>query len=158
MPGGIWQFTVRVPVWTEVIGLNKIRQWIGHPNLSLLPTSLFFLPVRLCQQDVTVWTLYAFTAVTLSTWPYDGNTCQEIIPDIDYENTKLTFPGWNIVSISKSIKTQQFQIPSKTTPFIGILIIHFLGSLFWICFFFNFYWIKSTLSPELSSPFYSPIS
>lgn len=158
MPGGIWQFTVRVPVWTEVIGLNKIRQWIGHPNLSLLPTSLFFLPVRLCQQDVTVWTLYAFTAVTLSTWPYYGNTCQEIIPDIDYENTKLTFPGCNIVSISKSIKTQQFQIPSKTTPFIGILIIHFLGSLFWICFSFNFYWIKSTLSPELSSPFYSPIS
>lgn len=138
MPGGIWQFTVRVPVWTEVIGLNKIRQWIGHPNLSLLPTSLFFLPVRLCQQDVTVWTLYAFTAVTLSTWPYYGNTCQEIIPDIDYENTKLTFPGCNIVSISKSIKTQQFQIPSKTTPFIGILIIHFLGSLFWICFFFIF--------------------
>lgn len=135
MPGGIRQFTVRVPVWTEVIGLNKIRQWIGHPNLSLLPTSLFFLPVWLCQQDVTVWTLYAFTAVTLSTWPYYGNTCQEIIPDIDYENTKLTFPGCNIVSISKSIKTQQFQIPSKTTPFIGILIIHFLGSLFWICFF-----------------------
>lgn len=157
MPGGIRQFTVRVPVWTEVIGLNKIRQWIGHPNLSLLPTSLF-LPVRLCQQDVTVWTLYAFTAVTLSTWPYYGNTCQEIIPDIDYENTKLTFPGCNIVSISKSIKTQQFQIPSKTTPFIGILIIHFLGSLFWICFFFNFYWIKSTLSPKLSSPFHSQIS
>lgn len=137
MPGGIWQFTVRVPVWTEVIGLNKIRQWIGHPNLSLLPTSLF-LPVRLCQQDVTVWTLYASTAVTLSTWPHDGNTCQEIIPDIDYENTKLTFPGCNIVSISKSIKTQQFQIPSKTTPFIGILIIHFLGSLYRICFFFLF--------------------
>lgn len=158
MPGGIQQFTVRVPVWTEVIGLNKIRQWIGHPNLSLLPTSLFFLPVRLCQQDVTVWTLYAFTAVTLSTWPYDGNTCQEIIPDIDYENTKLTFPGCNIVSISKSIKTQQFQIPSKTTPFIGILIIHFLGSLFWICFLKNFYWIKSTLSPELSLPFYSQIT
>lgn len=136
MPGGIRQFTVRVPVWTEVIGLNKIRQWIGHPNLSLLPTSLFFLPVRLCQQDVTVWTLYAFTAVTLSTWPYDGNTCQEIIPDIDYENTKLTFPGCNIVSISKSIKTQQFQIPSKTTPFIGILIIHFLGSLIGHIFLF----------------------
>lgn len=135
MPGGIWQFTVRVPVWTEVIGLNKIRQWIGHPNLSLLPTSLFFLRVRLCQQDVTVWTLYASTAVTLSTWPYDGNTCQEIIPDIDYENTKLTFPGCNIVSISKSIKTQQFQIPSKTTPFIGILIIHFLGSLIGYIFF-----------------------
>lgn len=156
MPGGIWQFTVRVPVWTEVIGLNKIPQWIGHPNLSLLPTSLF-LPVWLCQQDVTVWTLYAFTAVTLSTWPSNGNTCQEIIPDIDYENTKLTIPGCNIVSISNSIKTQQFQIPSKTTPFIGILIIHFLGSLF-RTFFVYFHRIKSTLFPELTSPFRSPIS
>lgn len=135
MPGGIWQFTVRVPVWTEVIGLNKIWQWIGHPNLSLLPTSFFFY-----QSDYVnkMWLFGHCMPSQLSLCPPDpttGNTCQEIIPDIDYENTKLTFPGCNIVSISKSIKTQQFQIPSKTTPFIGILIIHFLGSLIGCVFF-----------------------
>lgn len=103
---------------------------------------------------MTVWTLYAFTAVTLSTWPRKGNTCQEIIPDIDYENTKLTIAGCNIVSISKCIKTQQFQIPRKTAPFIGILIIHFLGSLYRTSFFSQ---DKIYIFPELTSLFHSPI-